>query len=143
VSAPLEPVVLAAVIAAGSDDPEKVAEHAARIAAMCTPGSPVARAVEGVRRSKVFTAVVARVEREDSSTRALVTLRTKPSRWHEDGVEQARTERTDSGGLPLARRLLALTGHRVLLWVEVEDTGTSKVRVIRHVEDLGEEAADD
>ena len=43
----------------------------------------------------------------------------------------------------MARRLTMLVGHRVLLWVEVAvmNGGAGKVRVIRHVEDLGVDAA--
>jgi hypothetical protein len=39
----------------------------------------------------------------------------------------------------MAKRLVKLVGHRVLLWVEVEPiaNGARKSRVIRHVEDLG------
>jgi hypothetical protein len=45
-----------------------------------------------VHGSKVFTAVIAVVVREESSTRGLVTLRTRPKQFHPDGIEQARTD---------------------------------------------------
>lgn len=136
-------IILAAVNAAGpaGDDPaeydERLKEQVARIAAMCSASSPVAKVVEGVAASKVFAATVVGIVKEQSSTRGKVTLKTKPSKWHEDGIEEARTERTDNGGLPMCRKLRALVGHRVQIWIEVEETDRGKVRVVRHVEDLG------
>jgi len=151
-------VVLAAVTAAGPLDPEnpeqwtaRVHEMAARVTAMCAPTSSVSKIIQGVANSKVFTATVLGITREASSTRGVVTLKTRPSKFHPDGVEQARTERTDSAdGLAMARLVRSLVGRRVVLWVEVESIGdgASKVRVIRWIEDLGpaddgDDAADD
>ncbi|MDQ2740463.1 MAG: hypothetical protein M3Y35_18010 [Actinomycetota bacterium] len=141
-------IIIAAVNAAGPMDDDntagwsaKVASLTASIAAMCSPESSLAKVVNGVAASKVFTAVVTDVVKEQSSTRGLVTLKAKPSKFHTDGVEQARTDRTDSSEAArnLARRLRGLIGHKVALWVEVEEIngGAAKVRVIRHVEDLG------
>ncbi len=141
-------IILAAVNAAGPvADTEhgswnaRVAQLAASITAMCKPDSPLAKIVDSVSVSKVFTAIITNVKKEQSSTRGLVTLKAKPSKFHPDGIEQARTDRTDSSesARMLAKRLLSLVGHRVTLWVEVESIngGESKVRVIRHVEDLG------
>jgi hypothetical protein len=144
-------IVLASVSAAGpvGDDlaawNESVSDMAARITAMCSPTSSIAKIVAGVANSKVFTATVMEIKKESSSTRGLVTLKTRPSKFHEDGIEQARTERTDSpDGLAMARRLRGLVGHRVAIWVEVEEIndGANKVRVVRHVEDLGLAKAD-
>ena len=100
----------------------------------------MSRLIDAVHGSKVFTAVITGVAKEHSSTRGLVTLRTRPSQFHPDGVEQARTERTDSpDGLLMARTLRGLTGHRVALWIEEQTTGDGarKVRIIQHVKDLG------
>jgi len=147
-------VILAAVSATGPDDgpdergltwTQRVAERAARITAMLDPRSEVSRAIGQVEMAKVFPATVVEVRREASSTRALVTLRAKVSDRHPDGLETARTERTDDPlGLAMARRLTALRGHRVMLWVELEAMGANadrRVRVIRHVEDLGPDAS--
>lgn len=142
-------IVLAAVAAVGSkpEDGEQadwdleIHEMAARITAMCSPTSSVAKTIQSVAASKVFTGVILSVKREESSTRGLVTIQGKPSKFHEDGVETARTDRTDgASGLAMARRLRKLVGHRVVLWVEVEQIkdGASTVRVIRHVEDLAD-----
>jgi hypothetical protein len=141
-------IVLAAVTSAGPADPAdyagwqaRVADMAVAITAACQPGSQISKVVEQVAASKRFVATVLRVARaEDSSTRAMVTLRTSPNEHHPDGTETARTERTDDpAGLRMARRLQKLQGHKVLLWVEVEQMANSshKSRVIRYVEDLG------
>ena len=144
-------IITAAVTAAGpvGDDTDdtwtaRVGDLAARITVMCQDGSDVAAIVDGIGVAKRFTATVLAVTREQSSTRALVRLRTAPSQFHADGLEDARSERTDRpSGLAMARRLTMLVGHRVLLWVEVAvmNGGAGKVRVIRHVEDLGVDAA--
>jgi hypothetical protein len=140
-------IVLAAVSAAGPADPAdtagwqaRVADMAAAITAACQPGSQISKVVEQVAASKTFVATVVKVTREPSSTRGIVTLRTTPNEHHPDGIETARTERTDNPiGRSMARRLVKLVGHRVLLWVEVETigNGSRKSRVIRHVEDMG------
>lgn len=143
-------IVLAAINAVGPDqgDPEnpwgaQVAQKAAEIAVMAYGNrSSAVKAIDGVTgpNTKVFTATIVDVVKEASSTRGLVTLKTKPSKFHEDGIEQARTERTDDpAGRAMARALRAVKGHRVAIWIEVEEIngGTGKVRVIRHFEDLG------
>jgi hypothetical protein len=117
-----------------------IAQSAAEITAAVDPKSTLSRLIDAVHGSKVFTAVITQVVKEQSSTRGLVTLRARPSQFHPDGIEQARTERTDSPeGLLMARTLRALTGHRVALWIEEQTTGDGarKVRVIQHVKDLG------
>jgi len=142
----LNQIVLAAINTAGpvGDDPGewsgRVHFAAAQITAMCSPASSVAKVVGGVANAKVFSAIVRGITKEASSTRGLVTLQTQPSKFHPDGLEPARTERTDSAqGMAMARRIRSLVGHRVLVWVEVEviNDGASKVRVVRWIEDLG------
>ena len=101
-------------------------------------GVDAAAGVAGARQDGA--AGVVQVVKERSSTRGLVTLRARPSQFHPDGIEHARTERTDGPeGLPMARTLRGLTGHRVALWIEEQTTGNGarKVRVIQHVKDLG------
>lgn len=139
-------IVCAAVTAAGpvGDDPNlwaaKVHDYAAQIAAFTREHSTVARTVTGVRDAKVFYADITAVEREPTSNRAVIHLRCEPSRWHEDGMEVARTERLDSpDGQLTGLRARGLIGHRVLAFVEVQTTsdGTKNVRVLRHVIDAG------
>ncbi|MPV51020.1 hypothetical protein GCG21_13595 [Pseudactinotalea sp. HY160] len=147
-----EDVVLAAVTSIapkGTDESDadyqtRVKTQAISLRIMTGETSPVSRAVAQIDACKVFTATVVKVVKEKSSTRGKITLKTKPSKWNEDGVEYARTERSDNpDGMAMAKRLNALKGHRVLLWVEVEEFDGGKVRVIRHVEDLGEADSDD
>ena len=139
-------VILAAVNAAGpvGDDRsawmDKVCDLAAEITVMCSDRSRVARRVQSVSNSKVFTAAIVGGKLEASSTRGVVNLRTKPTTQHPDGIEQVRTERTDTpDGMTMWDQLKALKGHRVVLWVEVQEYngGQGKVRVVQHVEDLG------
>lgn len=134
-------IVLAAVGAAGAGaDETAVALASVRIAAWLSPGSTVSRAVAQVGASVSFPATIVAVELERSSKRAVVTLRTRPSDRNPDGIETARTERWDHPlGKAMARRARSLTGHRVVVWIERESTsdGQRKVRVIRHLKDLG------
>lgn len=141
-----EEVVLAAVGSAGPratdegdrDYSTRVRDQATLIYTMLAEASPIRRHLDTLTRCKVFPATVTKVVREKSSTRGKVTLATRPSKWNEDGVEEARTERTDNpDGLAMAKKVSELKGHRVLLYVEVEEFDGGKARVIRHVEDLG------
>ncbi|MFE6966804.1 hypothetical protein ACFVAJ_16970 [Agromyces sp. NPDC057679] len=57
-----------------------------------------------------------------------------------DGLEMIRTERTDlADGVNLARYATGLTGHRVVVFKIMEPTRDPKVkvRVVRHLKDLG------
>lgn len=141
-------ITLAAIAATGPDTgddsnglswPQRVAETATRIVAMLGEQSEVSRAIAQVEAAKTFPATVVSIRKETSSTRGVVTLRTRPSERHPDGLEEARTERTDQPlGRAMAKRLTALRGHRVMVWLEVETIGGDrKVRVVRWVEDLG------
>lgn len=144
-------IIIAAVQAAGPIDSSagtdaneewrvRVSDAAANITAMTSPQSDLSKLITSVSKSKVFPATVKDVAKEKSSTRGLVTLKTRPSKHHEDGIEQARTERTDNPiGLAMAKRFRSLIGHKVLIYIEVETfgDGDGKVRVIRHVVDRG------
>jgi hypothetical protein len=139
-------IVIAAVNAAGpvGEDAEawngRVLELASQFTAMLAPNSTVSKVIDGVNNSKVFTGTVLEIKKEETSTRGLITLKTKVSEHSPDGTEQVRTERTDSPlGLSMARRVRALVNHRVVVWVEVQTmkNSTNKVRVITHIEDLG------
>lgn len=142
-----EEIVLAGICAAGpiregesdSDYQARVADQTVKVHLMTSETSSVRRRLNQVMEAKVFPAVVTKVVKEKSSTRGKISLKTKPSKWHPDGIETARTERTDNPeGLAMAKRMSELKGHRVLLWVEVEEFEGGKVRIIRYVEDLGE-----
>ncbi|MDA8355649.1 MAG: hypothetical protein M0Z95_04985 [Actinomycetota bacterium] len=145
-----EQIILAAVGAAGpvgDDRPgwlDRVSDLAAEITVLCSDRSRVARRVQGIANSKVFTATIVGGKLEPSSTRGVVNLRTKATEQHPDSIEQARTTRTDNpDGAAMWARLKQLKGHRVVVWVEVQEYngGQGKVRVVQHVEDLGMESS--
>jgi len=121
--------------------PQQVAANATRITALLGERSEPMAAIAHMEACKVFCAEIVGVTKEQSSTRALVELATRPSDRHPDGIETARSPRTDrADGLALARQLTRLRGRRVKLWVEVESIGGDRtVRVIRHVEPLDTE----
>jgi hypothetical protein len=85
----------------------------------------------------------------ESSTRGIVTLFTSvDAERRPDGLESVRTDRTDGdpAARALANRFRALTGHKVRVYVDVEVMGSNtskKVRVVKHVEDLGPVLAGD
>lgn len=148
-------IILAAVNAAGpvGDDPagwEAAVEMlAVQLSTMVADNSRFAKAIERVGEAKVFRGSVVSVKQERSSTRGVVTLVTGTDRSNTDaiskaalpaGCEQVRTDRTDSAvGLAMARKMSRLVGHDVLVWVFLEPyaNGSSKVRVLVNVEDLG------
>ena len=128
----------------------RVAEKARAIAVMTGPRSKVGHDIdvigwaseEGNDKAKIVSGTVLSINLESSSTRGLVQMKTKAHpQWAPNGVEEARTERTDTAeGLMMAQRIRQeLMGHRVLAFIEMQTVGdgTRKVRVIRHIEDLG------
>ena len=138
-------IVLAAVGAAGPQNEDRtgwldrVCDLAAEITVLCSERSRPARRVQSIASSKVFTATIVGGKLEASSTRGVLNLKTKPTDQHPDGLEQVRTERTDTpDGAAMWRKLKTLKGHKALLWVEVQEYngGQGKVRVVQHVEDL-------
>ena len=135
-------VILAAVGSAGpvGDDKaewnQRVTDQAVTIAVMLGESSSVTKALEAFERAgKPFPVTILGGRTEHSSTRVIVLFRNK------DGEnEEIRTDRTDGPeGTAMSNIVRALVGHKVLLWKEVEtyNGGQGKVRVIRHVEDLG------
>lgn len=118
-----------------------VEQLATTITALTAPTSSLSKVVNAVAEAKVFTGTVLGCKKESSSTRGIVTLKTRVSDHHPDGTEVARTERTDNpAGKAMAQMFRNdLVGHKVVVWVQVEQMAgsTNKVRVIRHVEDLG------
>lgn len=150
-------IVAAAVVAAGPQGDDlgtwaaKVQSNAIEIALMAENDSEVAKVLNVIqgasdannKTAKAFTGTVISVKKEASSTRGVVTLHTGTDRVKEglaEGQEQVRTERTDNpAGLAMAKKMQGLKGHKVLVFVEIEEygNGAGKVRVLRHVRDLG------
>jgi hypothetical protein len=101
---------------------------------------------EDTKKWKTFTGVIDRVTKEQSSTRGRIFLKTRPSERNPEGKEDVRTGRTDSSqsARDLANKAVALTGHRIQLFVELEpknDGSGESVRIVHHIVDLG--AVDD
>lgn len=141
-------IVLAAVAAAGPNDgsgdyTQRVIDNARQISAYLSEGSVVAKAVQQMTDAKKFVGIIRSIKKENSSTRGYILIETGTDREKEGipaGHEAVRTERTDN---PDGKRMANLVkndliNHRVLVWVEVEEMKSgNKVRVLRHVEDLG------
>lgn len=153
-------IILAAVTASGAANTYEtpgaysaaVEQNAISIAAMLGEGSRIRKAVEAMSQRKPFVGTIVSIKREERSTRGVITLNTGQGNFaFKDaitgqelpaGFEQVRTERTDDpAGLAMAQKAQALVGHRVLVYVETETfaNGTKKVKVLRHLEDLGVE----
>lgn len=141
-------IVAAAAVAAGpvGDQPDvwslRVSELAQKIAAMSSQVSPTGRAVGSILAAETYVGTILEVTREQSSTRPVVRVAVRPSKYAPDGVETIRGERTDNPvGLAFARRLRSLVGHRVMLWKEKErsEDGSTAYKTLRWVEDLGED----
>lgn len=126
---------------------EKVLDNATLLMEMAGEGSKVSKLITGMANSKVIFGTVLSVTKEQSSTRGVVTLKTRVSKFSPDGTEQARTDRTGNkeapeAGMEMARQLTGLVGHRVQVWIELEipanaEPGSKGFRTIRHVKDLG------
>lgn len=139
-------IVLAASIIAGNGASETdVNTEVRRIASRLSEGSAALNVLsdldrrdENTVKTKGFPATILHVDREKTSTRGVVFLKTKPSKFHPNGKEIARTERTDSeDGKAIAKLAQSLVGHNVYITVGVEATGDVNVRVIRSIEDKG------
>lgn len=117
--------------------------NAKSLSLMLNDNSDVARSINMLAECKNFVGTILGVQKEESSTRGFVALKTTPSKFNDEGVESVRTERTDSSdeAKAFASRLRReLIGHRVLVWVEMQETKAGqKVRVLQHVQDLGED----
>ena len=121
---------------------DKVRAHALDLFGLTSEYSPLSKLLNTLQgpNTKKFVGVLEGVLKENSTTRAFVAMRTQVSKYAQDGIEVARTERTDAGPehVEFARKLVGLRGHRLLFWVEMQETAEGqKVRVLRHVEDLG------
>jgi hypothetical protein len=138
-------IVLAAVGAAGPIGEgwsDRVFDMTVRIAAMTGEHSPYTQAARRVMDSAMFVAEYRGFEIEKSSTRAKVTLYS-PRGQKDDGLEQIRTDRTDS---PQGARMVAALadiepGTRLAVWKFNEPIAGSKmgetVRILTHFEVLG------
>ena len=135
----------------------EVMDQAARIASMTCDRSAVAQVVDAITNpdSKVLVGHVIGVRKDPKSTRGVILLWTGTTLTYKykidgaeytapEGVEVVRTDRTDDNsgyGKRLALRLRDLIGHKVTVWVAMEEVvgsaDNNKTRVVKHVLDLG------
>jgi len=97
------------------------------------------------KSDKSFIGTVLSVKKEESSTRAIVTLHTGTDR-DPDGNETVRTDRTDDpDGSLMAKKVQSLKGRKVRVYVQLETMKgrDRKVRVLRHVVDKGVDSEDE
>lgn len=142
-------IILGAVAMTGpvgdsqADWDAKLKANAKSLALMLNDNSDVARSISMLADCKNFTGTILGIQKEASSTRGFIALKTVESKFSPDGIEVVRTERTDSSeeAKKFASRIRnELVGHRVLVWVEMQETKAGqKVRVLQHVQDLGED----
>lgn len=139
-----EAIILGAVASVGpTQNPDaewnaRVTERAVSLLMMLREHSAVSRAIDEIEAcGKPFVATIIGGRKEPSSTRTVVDL-------HVDGkdeIEQIRTDRTDTAaGQALSARAASLKYHRVLVFKSMEQMAGStdrKVRVLKHIEDLG------
>lgn len=115
--------------------------NAKKLSIMLGENSNVAKTITMIQECKVFSGTILYVAKEKSSKRGFVGLKTKPSKFNEDGVETVRTEITENNPAvnEFCKQLRSLHGHRVLVWVEMQasEDATRKFRILQHVEDLG------
>src|SRR5437870_8938364 len=74
----------------------KLKANAKSLSLMLNDNSDVARSINMLAECKNFVGTILGVQKEESSTRGFVALKTTPSKFNEDGIDTARTERTDS-----------------------------------------------
>ena len=125
----------------------RVKANAKRLTGMLSEHSPVAKTIDMIDEAKKFPATILYVGKEPKTNRAFVVIKTKPTDDNPDGIETARTEIVDWAGksgeaYDFAKQTRDnLTGHRVFVYIDLQiakNTGR-KVRILQHVEDLGED----
>lgn len=126
-----------------SDWEIRLKQNAKRLTSMLSPESVLSRAIDTLDGCDKFTATIAFVGQEEKSKRGYVVLKGAPTDKNETGLEALRTEIVAGSkeNTAFAKRLRSLTGHRVLVFKELQEMKGNgrKVRVIQHVEDLGED----
>lgn len=141
-------IVAAAIAAAGPCQSSiawrgRVNSLIAPVAAMFGERSNQVQRALGMLNASVFTAPFVGMEMENSSTRIIVKLEHPIDKDHPDGIEQLRTERTDTpAGKAMAEKLEHVApGNTLLCWKALEDIRSGpntgrQVRVVYHIEIL-------
>lgn len=138
-------IIAASVLVGPSAAEDAVAAEVRRIVARLEPGSlsvaefnRVERRNESTDEVKTFRATILHVDKELTSTRGVVFLKTKESQWHPNGKELVRTDRTDNeDGRAMARLAQSLIGHHVTIVLGVERTAGGTSRTLRSIQDHG------
>lgn len=132
-------VSAAAVLAGPNSSAQRLEDALIRIALHAREGSPTLARLERVLDAHAFVAELLAVDLEETSTRAVLKLRTAPEAPDDDGVEWIRTDRTDTDyGARIASRARDLIHHRVVIHKVLEDIGSQRqVRVCVWLTDLG------
>lgn len=150
-SAKLQIVLSAAQIAGPTATGADVAAQVGRLTALLADGSPALAAFDRAEKraeatvdTKSFTGTVLFADLEETSQRPIVFLKTEPSDYHPDGIEHFRLDRMDGpdaeGVKALANLATALVGHKVLVTIGVEKANGKNVRLLRAIEDRGQDA---
>lgn len=141
-------VILAGITMAGEvgDDAAgyeaRVKKCAQKALTLINENSPVAKALDVLEDAKKFVGTVLYVGAEPKTGRGLVVLKTSPTKLNPEGVETVRTEiaKGNAEVSEFCKELRAMTGHRVLVYVEMQtgrDDATKKFRVLQYATDLG------
>ena len=108
----------------------------------------VGRALEQLDGCRTYVATITggKVEKHQLEgggelRRGLIRLRVDTSKYHNDGVEDIRTELLSTQeGPAVLEKAKGLVGHRVLVYAQTEEKDDGrKVKTLRHLEDLGED----
>lgn len=141
-------ILSAAIIAGKGASDADVKQEVVRLARFVSPGSLMHGAFYEAEKQaantadmKVFTGTVLHVDRETTSNRFVLVLKTPISKFNAIGQETIRTD-IDGGegsvGRNLAQAAMQMIGHKVAVSVAIEQTKTGmKARVLRDIEDKG------
>jgi hypothetical protein len=137
-------LVAAAAQAAGPCPPDGETDWAARILRLTVDlhliASDASQHIAELEEAHRFLAILEGVDIEESSQRGVVTLRPPSKPAEKIRTEQRHTRR----GRELSERARPLQGHWVLVYRRNEKTsanGNREVRMLLHLEDLGDAAA--
>ncbi len=134
-------VVLAAINMSGNRGTgwaAKLRENILEVGKALSDGSRQLELAERILNANTFRAILERIEVEESSTRAVLHLSTEPSKWHLDGRETLRTERTDGAvGKAQHAKASSMIGAPVMVWLFHDVKDDVKYRVLLDIQQLG------
>ena len=124
---------------------DAVLDRALDITLLTRSGSRISKLVDRLGGAKMFVTTIAGITKETSSNRGLITMQGKPTKFHKDGIETARSDRLDDFDkkkAEMAKELCKnirdnLIGHKVIVHIGTETVDGTDYRVLVHVIDLG------